>query len=494
MRDQQPDVQPSIGIERAFSGSAAAPRCAACAFVLSALCVAALPGCATVPPRTPIDPAGLERGHAARRLPEYAPPLAATSAPWSRAQWLNAALSGNAELAEVRARAWLAVAHEHSAAERPNPTLSLFGQYVTAAAGGAAWLYGLSLDFLWPRAGERARLREAAALQTEAAQADVAEAIWQVRTALRQALLDVVASRDEAALLGALLVERQAQVGSAEAQARAGEIAEPEAEPARLALASVQQRAQQAQARGADAQARLAAALGVPLAALDGVAPQWPGWSDLNALALTATASWREDALVARPELVRALREYDLAEIALQDEYARRRPEIHLTPGLAWDRGGVHENQFNENLHDNELGVVLEAPLFNRHQGPIGEARARRAEAARHVESVQAQLREQLDRAERAWPLARQAWVAADTAAAATARQSHAAEHALSVGAADRSTVTQSRAAALEARLSALQAAYEAQQALAALEAAYRRPLEGSECELPLTWRAGSRL
>jgi hypothetical protein len=64
----------------------------------------------------------------------------------------------------------------------------------------------------------------------------------------------------------------------------------------------------------------------------------------------------------------------------------------------------------------------------------------------------------------------------------------------LSVGAADRSTVTQSRAAALEAQLSALQAAYEAQQALAALEAAYRRPLEGSECELPLTWRAGSRL
>jgi len=44
-------------------------------------------------------------------------------------------------------------------------------------------------------------------------------------------------------------------------------------------------------------------------------------------------------------------------------------------------------------------------------------------------------------------------------------------------------------AAAIEAELLMLEAAHEAQEAFAALESAYRRPLEGPECDLPLKWR-----
>ena len=457
--------------------------------VALALCCCAFAACATLPPTVAPDALASEHAFSARRFEASALPEGA----WTRAQWLGAALRLNPELAEARARATAIAAAKRTAGERPNPTLNLYDQYVTAAAGGTAWLYGLSLEFLLRRPGERARALRDANLQTEAVEADVAETIWQLRSNLRGSLLDVAATRDELALLKELLAARQTLLGSIRAQAEAGERAMSDLQPALQALASTQQRLLATQARGGDAKARLAAAVGVPLAALEGVALEWPGWSDLKGHTLSFAATLREQALIARPELVRALREYDLAENDLQGAFARRWPEFRLSPGLAWDRSGVHENQLNENLRDNELGLALELPLFNRHAGPIGEAWARRELAAAHIEVVQSHLREQIDRAEQAWPLAHQGWLQAVDAAAAAERQLQAAQRALSAGDAERSTLLQATSGALEAQLLVLQSAYEAQQVFAALEAAYRRPLEGPECDLPLTWRSDPR-
>ncbi len=451
--------------------------------------VALLVACASAPPRVPPDPAMTAQAFAARRLDDLSPALPAPSSGWNRAQWLNAALMLNPQLAEERARVTAVAAAERTAAQIRNPTLNLSGEYVTAAAGGAAWLYGLSLDFLLQRPGDRSRARRSATLQTQAAQSDLAESIWQVRAALHQALLDMSYSQDQTILLRKLCGDRESLLASARANADAGEVSGTEVLRAGLELAGARQRLSQAQASGIDAQSRLAAAVGVPAAVLDGIPSPWPQWTDIGALSPTLPGSWRDEALVARPDLVRALREYDLAENALRGELARRWPEFHLTPGYAWDRGGVQENQFDQNLHDNELGLSLELPLFNRNEGPIGEAVARRDLAGKHLEAVQAGLFGQIDRAEQAWPRARQAWQ--DTAAATLLAQqrSQAEQRALGVGASDRPTALQAEVAAIEARLLTLQAAYEAQLAFAALEDAYRRPLQGPECDLPRTWR-----
>jgi cobalt-zinc-cadmium efflux system outer membrane protein len=170
---------------------------------------------------------------------------------------------------------------------------------------------------------------------------------------------------------------------------------------------------------------------GVPVAAIEQVPLQWPQWAEIDALSPSLSESWREEALIARPDLVRTLREYDLAEIALRNEVARQWPAIHIEPGYAWDRGGVHENQLNENLRDNELGLSMELPLFNRNQGPIGEAVARRELAGRHLEAVQAELFGQMERAQRAWPRARQAWQNAAAGALTAQRQNQAEQRAL---------------------------------------------------------------
>jgi cobalt-zinc-cadmium efflux system outer membrane protein len=454
-----------------------------------ALCATLPLGCVSVPPKPRPDLAATAHSFEQRRLEGLYPGEASPTSGWDRAQWLNAALILNPDLAEARAKAMSVAAAERTAAQRPNPTLNLFGEYIAAAAGGVGWLYGLSLDFLLQRPGERDRAKATAALQTQAAQSDVAEAIWTVRAQVHQALLDAVYANAQIELLQQLLDNRQGQLSSAEARARVGEISFSEVPTATLELAAAQQRLERARARDIDARSRLAAAVGVPAAALEQVPLRWSGWADIDALSPTLSTERRAEALIGRPEVVRTLHEYDIADNAVRSELARRWPEFHLVPGYAWDKGGVRENQLNETLRDNEIGLSGELPLFNRNEGPIGEAVARRELAGKHLEAVQADLFEQMERAERAWPHARKAWQNAASAAITAQQQNQLQQRALKEGASDRSSALTAAGAATEARLLSLDAAYEAQEAFAELESAYRRPLDGPECDLPMSWR-----
>ncbi|HEY4974399.1 MAG TPA: TolC family protein [Steroidobacteraceae bacterium] len=454
--------------------------------ILAALPLAALGACASTPMPAPIDPSGTAAAFSARRLEQLVPDLPAPSARWNRAQWLSAALQLNPQLAEARSRVASAAAAERTAAQHANPTMNLFSEYVGAAARSATWLYGLSLDFVLRRPGDRARAIDYAAVGTALAKSDLAESIWSVRAALRQALLDVASSRDESALLETLVNERRSLLASDRARADAGDISSTLTLADELELARAQQRLRQTQARAGGALTRLAAAVGVPLVALQAVPVQWEGWADIDALNPVTSADWRGAALIGRPEIARALGEYDLAEISLQNEVAKRWPEVHLTPGYAWGGSGAREDPLNDFTQETALGLNFELPLFNQHQGPIGEAVARRAAAGQHLIAVQAQLFEQIDRAELAWPRARAAWDDAAGVVAIAQRQHAAEQRSLAAGAGDRTGVLSAQVAATEAQLLQLAAAYDAEAAFGALEDAYRRPLEGAERELPL--------
>ena len=120
--------------------------------------------------------------------------------------------------------------------------MNLFAEYVGAAAHSAAWLYGLSMDFLLRRPGDRARAIDYAAIETALAKSDLAESIWSVRAALRQALLDVASSRDESALLEALVAQRQTLLASDRARADAGDISRAQMLADELELSRAQQR------------------------------------------------------------------------------------------------------------------------------------------------------------------------------------------------------------------------------------------------------------
>lgn len=468
-----------------------------CYRYVALLGVSLMSACASLPPRVPIDPKQTAQAFGERRLEGVLPEVAAAASGWDSDEWFQAALLLNPELAEARATALAAAAAQRTAAERPNPNLNLFGEYVSAAAGSAAWLYGLSLDFLLPRAGERARLMAGAALETEAADSDVAETIWQVRSKVQQALLDAAYARDETALLKTVVTDRGALLASNRALADAGEIAKSETLAQDLELARARQRLTRALALGADAEARLAAAVGISVVALQGIPLRWDDWAHIDALAPAPASEWRAAALVGRPKLIHALREYDLSELALQNEVAKRWPQFHVTPGYAWDQSGLRadtlDDTLHDTLHDNELGVSFELPVFNRHEGPIGEALARRALAGRHLAAVQADIFEEIERAERAWPQARQAWQDASGADALAERQHDAEKRAFVAGGSDRPTLLVAQLAATEAKLLSLEAAYDAQLAFAALENAYRRPLANDKRVVASSARAAGR-
>lgn len=453
----------------------------ACAFAAAA----GLAACLSTPAPAPLEPAGTLSAFSARRLDAVSGQLPPAGAGWDRGQWLAAALQLNPQLAEERADVLATAAGERTAAEHPNPNLDLFAEYLVSAAESGAWLYGLSLDFLLRQPGERTRVRQRAALETALARSDLTESIWQVRAALRQALLDAAAARDQSALLASLADAREKLLQSDRTRLALGDIARAQLLSDELELARARQREQQAHARQSDAMARLAAAVGVPVSALHGVPVRWNDWAAIDALGIDTPQRWRSDALIGRPQIVHALREYDLAELGVQSEVAKRWPQAHVTPAYAWGGGGVRQDALNDIARDSALGVSFELPVFNQHQGAIGEAVARRTAAGEHLKAVQAEIFGQIDRAELAWPVARQAWADTQHLAELAARQSQSDERALAAGASERSSVLASNIAATEARLAVLEAAYSAEMAFGALEDAYRRPLTAADDHWP---------
>ena len=137
------------------------------------------------------------------------------------------------------------------------------------------------------------------------------------------------------------------------------------------------------QAADRTARSQLASALGVPLAQVLTLALQF---DTLHATA-QADYSLRQAALLARPELLRALGQYQLSELALRLEVAKQYPDIRLSPGYIWERGLV------------KLPLALSAALlaFDGNKAAIVVAEAARELAARELEWIQATITQEID-------------------------------------------------------------------------------------------------
>jgi outer membrane protein TolC len=97
----------------------------------------------------------------------------------------------------------------------------------------------------------------------------------------------------------------------------------------------------------------------------------------------------QREAVVNRLDIRRALAQYAAAEAGLQLEIAKQYPDINIGPGYTYE----------ETHSFFTVGASTTVPLFNRNQGPIAEAEARRKEAAAAFLERQAQV---IARSERA--------------------------------------------------------------------------------------------
>ena len=392
--------------------------------------------------------------------------------PWNRAELLAVALVLNPKLAVARAQVDAALAHEIGAGQRPNPQLTLQSEY--ARHDPHPWLYGVALDLLLV-SGERRQLDvDLARLETSSARWQLMDQAWEVRRALLAALSDREGVRRRLALLEELGAAQQQLVGHEQRRVASGEDA------AELLAAALQARIEieqlQAQARSdlAAAEAAAAAALGVTIAAFDGVAIDWPDWGAPAAAPDSALRQAREQALRSRSDLAAAIAAYAEAEDRLHAAVLRQYPQIHLEPGYYWDHG----------IAKFPLNAAFDLPLFNRNEGEIAETTAARDVASRRMLGVQAGIIGAIDAAQRAEHIAA---ASADVAhrgfQSARAQRRNAAAN-LRLGDIGAVEDLAAEIVALRSELELLHMQEQLQAARNALEDALHAPLSGPELEL----------
>lgn len=447
-----------------------------------------LAGCASYRP-APVDPAATRAQWQARRLDD--PALAARLRPWLPArdhgQWpparygqaelLLAALALNPDLAESRAHLAEASAAVRTAAARPNPTVSLaLERYTQAQADAAPWLWGISTDFLLDTPLRRRLRLQLADQGVRAARLEYAEKVWAARGGLRDALLERRLARRQQALAARTVRIATALEQAARQRVVAGEDSPQVALQAAQALAQARTEQAGATQRAAVAQARLARAIGVPGAAVRGLDLDRDDIDRPIAPAAGATADLADRALLARADLERALVDYARRETELQQQVRAQYPQLSLGPGYTYDHG----------IRTLTFGVSARLPVFDRNQGPIGEARARREAAAAHVRAVQADIASAVEAAQERLAAAVEALAAARDGEQAAVRQQARTERAFALGAVERATELQAELAAQAARQATLSSLGQAWRARAALEDAVRTPLDPAEAAL---WR-----
>lgn len=364
---------------------------------LAALSLALAGGCAHFVPR-PLSPAHSMAAFSARSLTD--PGLQAflvanrVRPPGRGGRWDLEALTLAAfyfqpSLAEARAQLLAAQAARITAAERPNPSLSLAPGYDKGVPDAPSpWIVPVTMDWPIETAGRRGDRIEEASHLTAAARWELVGTVWQVRSRLRTALLDLYSARASVSLLARKASAQQSVVTLLEGQFEAGTVSSYLVTQARVALDGTQLEFQAAEGEVRQAQIRLAGALGLAPQALSGVGL---AFSDLAAFPRNLTRPQvRQEALLGRADVRAALERYAASQSALRLEIARQWPDIDLGPGFAWNAQLSRDREW-------QLGLSLPLPIRNRNQGPIAEARAGRRLAAAQFLTVQAGAVEQID-------------------------------------------------------------------------------------------------
>lgn len=385
---------------------------------------------------------------------------------WSPADLTLAAFYYNPGLRIARARVAQAQAAIVTARARPNPQLS--GDVGGETAPESPWIAGLVGSLPLETADKRGHRITAAERAADAARWSLAISAWNIRAQVRSALLQYLVAGRNLQLLQAEEKLRAQQVQLLEQRLAVGMISRPEVDTARIRHTQALLALRTAEGRVAEAEASLAAAIGLPTAGLKGTKFVWPDFDHPPGAASFTPAAIQQDAVLNRLDIRRALADYSTAEAALRLEIARQYPDFNLGTDYAFEEGA--------HLFSVVLGLTL--PVFNRNQGPIAEAKAGREEMAAQFLAVQAGGIAQSEQALANYNTALKQWAQATELLRQARSQQQAAQAALQAGAGDRLALNGAQlqaAVTAGAQLAALNAV---QQALGELENAVQRPLQ----------------
>ncbi|WP_298438689.1 TolC family protein [Geobacter sp.] len=448
--------------------------------VLILLAAALLSGCATYQSR-PLEPARTAAAFESRTLDNPAlkmfleTNLGHAISPWPPSSWdfrslTLAAFYYHPDLDVARARWGVAEAGKITAGQHPNPSFGFIPQHHSDTAGGLSpWTLGFNLDIPIETAGKRGYRVARADHLSRAARLNIAGVAWQVRSRLEGSIFNLYAALATEPLLQREETAQSEIVDLLEGRLSAGEASLPDVTQARLALEQTRLLLVEIRKRRAESRVAFASALGVPREAVEGINISFDSIG--AAPSLPSASEMRRQALTNRPDILALLSEYEAAEAALRLEIAKQYPDIHPGPGYQWDQG---DNKWS-------LGFTVTLPLFNRNQGPVAEAEARRKETAARFAALQARVIGEVDQALAGYRALLAKLAAADALLSAQQTRHKSAEALFEAGETDRLALA---AAALElesAALNRLETFSRLLQARRALEDALQRPLTLSE-------------
>lgn len=455
-----------------------------------ALCAAAtvLAGCGSYTAK-PISPAASAASLEQRRLDD--PGLArliATAMPernvgsvvqsWDVSTLSLAALYFHPDMEISRSKLALARAGVTTAGQIPNPTLSLDKALHGVVVDPSPWTVGFVLNLVLELGGKRERRVELARHLVDAALQDISTAAWQVRGTVRSTLLDYWAANGRLRLIANRKTAQAAIVSLLERRFATGDVSALDVARERINLSQAELASRDAERQAADARARLATSVGVPLRALEAVPVSLAAFEHpavVPDIAELTAGALRQKALQGRTDVLGLLAEYEAAQAALRLELAKRFPDITVGPGYTYDQG--------DDLYT--LGLGFELPIFNQNQGPIAEAEARRKQAAARFTALQAKIIGDIDQAIERYRAAMRARVTAEELDRSQARRRQQVERLVSLGEADRLallTVDQEQSVVDLARF---EAEVQLREAIAAIEDAIQKPLfDGSNAFL----------
>jgi cobalt-zinc-cadmium efflux system outer membrane protein len=308
---------------------------------------------------------------------------------WDLKALTLAALYYHPDMDMARAQWGVANAGRITAGERPNPSVNpLMGYNTTSPIDEVTpWIPEISLELPIEVAGKRGfRIAEARNL-SEAARWNVLSVAWEVRSRLRSALLELFSAERTESLLTSRQNLQAEIVRLLEVQKEAGEVSAYEVTQARVALDNGRLAAIEASRASEDARARVAASLGLPRKALEGIKISYDGFGRLEPD--IPVADTRRHALLNRSDILASLSEYAACESALRLEIAKQYPDIRIGPNYQLDQT---DSKWT-------IGLALDLPILSRNKGPIAEAEARRAESAARFLGLQSQVIGELEAA-----------------------------------------------------------------------------------------------
>jgi outer membrane protein TolC len=373
-------------------------------------------------------------------------------------------------LAEARAQFATMRAAEITAGERPNPTVGFSPTYDTTTT--PPWILGLTWDIPIETAGKRGKRIAQAEHLSEAAKWNFISTAWQVRSHVRAALLNLYVARKNESLLARQESAQSNVVRLLEGQLAVGAISDFEVTQARVALETTQLSRQDATGQLNQARVQLAVALGLPLRALAGIDFSFDGLNQFPKE--LAAPEIRRDAILNRADVRGALAEYAASQSALQLEIAKQYPDVHLNPGYELDQT---DNKWS-------LGLTLDLPVFNQNQGPIAEAKAKRAETAAHFLTVQTTAISEIDSALAAYDAALNKSAAAKNLLDDLQKQLESIRAQSQSGEVDALTLANAEVEFYTGAQNQLEALVKAQAALGQLEDAVQSPLTLSQAAI----------